>query len=146
MSQLRFLFLEDNPTDVELIIYELNNSGFKFDRKLVDNKEDFLEALKTFKPDIIFSDFSLPNYNGLEAIIEVKINYPDIPLIIVTGAINEETAVDCMKAGASDYILKDKLTKLGISTKLALEMAQLKKENINANELLKEKMNIHTKS
>jgi len=64
----------------------------------------------------------------LEAIIEVKINYPDIPLIIVTGAINEETAVDCMKAGASDYILKDKLTKLGISTKLALEMAQLKKE------------------
>jgi len=137
MSQLRFLFLEDNPTDVELIIYELNNSGFKFDRKLVDNKEDFLEALKTFKPDIIFSDFSLPNYNGLEAIIEVKINYPDIPLIIVTGAINEETAVDCMKAGASDYILKDKLTKLGISTKLALEMAQLKKENINANELLK---------
>jgi len=137
MSQLRFLFLEDSPADAELIIAELGKSDFVFDHILVNNEKDFIAALDKFNPDVIFTDYYLPTYNGLEAIKEVKQKHNHIPIIVITGAINEETSVECMKAGASDYVLKDKLSRLAISTESVLTIAKLNKENKRTLELLK---------
>ncbi len=137
MSQLRFLFLEDSPDDAELIIDELRKLDFIFDHILVDNEKDFIAALDKFNPDVVFSDYYLPTYNGLEAIKEVKQKHNHIPVIVITGALNEETAVECMKAGASDYVLKDKLSRLAISTESVLTIAKLNKENRRTLELLK---------
>ena len=137
MSQLHFLFLENSPDDAQLIINELRNSNFIFDHSLADNEKDFISALDKFNPDVIFSDYYLPTYNGLEAIKEVKKKHNHIPVIIITEAINEETAVECMKAGASDYVLKDKLSKLAISTESVLTIAKLNKEKKRNLELLR---------
>jgi len=110
--ELRFLILEDSELDVELLKISLRTDEFDFEFKVVSNREDFKSYLKSYKPDVILSDFKLPQFNGLEALKIVKDNGIKRPFIIVTGAIDEETAVACIKAGADDYLLKDRLTRL----------------------------------
>ncbi len=135
MTKLRFLLLENNTKDAELVLNELDKSGFVFDHILVNTEATFVSALNTFKPHIVFSNYSMPAYSGISAINVITKNHPDIPIIIVTNPINEETAVECMKSGASDYILKNMLFRLGEATRLVLERDKLKKENREANEL-----------
>lgn len=137
MSKLRFLFLEDNSVDAQLIIDELCTFGFLFEHLLVNNKQDFLAGLKNFNPHIVFSNYMLPEYDGKEVIKEIINKHQGIPIIIVSASINEETAVECMKLGASDYILKNNLTRLGIATKSALEIVKLREENRQVQEEIK---------
>src|SRR5438093_12461114 len=87
----------------------------------VDNREAFLAALREFAPDIVLSDYSLPRFNGMEALLLARQQAPTTPMISVTGSINEETAVNCMRAGAADYVLKEHVGRVGTAIRLALE-------------------------
>ncbi len=124
-NPLRILFAEDVPADAELNQRALRNSGLVFTIKIVFKREDYLQALDEFKPDIIISDFSMPHFTGMEALEIKKELCPEIPLIIVTGSMNEETAVECIMRGADDYLIKGHLTRLPSAMKMALEKKRL---------------------
>ncbi len=117
----KFLILEDVETDAELVMDEVKSTFTTCSFKWVVNETDFIKELNTFKPDLVLTDYSLPTYNGMSALKYVLEQSPDTPVILVTGSINEETAVACMKAGAVDYVLKDKMGRLGLAVKTALE-------------------------
>lgn len=122
---IKVLFVEDVSADAELLFRELVKSGVQFTKLLVDNEKSYIAALTTFSPDIIISDYSLPSFNGLEA-LKLKDRYvPETPFILVTGSLNEETAVECMKAGADDYIIKQNLTRLVPAIKSVLEKKEI---------------------
>ena len=110
---LKILFVEDVISDAELIWREIEKGKIEYSRILVDNQSDYENALKESCPDIIISDFSLPQFDGMSALALRNVICPLIPFILVTGSINEEVAVECMKSGADDYILKDNLSRLG---------------------------------
>jgi len=135
---LRILILEDVPTDAELMERELRKTGLKYASIRVDTRDAFLKELGDFSPDIVLSDYSLPRFTGLEAIGLVKERFPLIPIIIVTGSLSEVTAVECMKAGAADYVLKDNLVRLSPALQMALEKKQLREEKGQAEEALRE--------
>ncbi len=120
---------------MELAVRELRKSNLNFTYKRAETSEEFLELLEKFKPDIVISDYMLPQFNGKEALRIVLENYPSLPFILFTGSINEEVAVECMKAGASDYIIKDHITRLPFAIKETLERKkiQLEKEKIAKN-------------
>ncbi len=109
---VRILILDDSETDTELIIRELNKDEIPFTSFAVDNKIDFVNALKEYRPDLVLSDFNLPNLTGLDAIDLVQSLKPTIPLIIVTGDLDEQTAIQCIQNGAWDYVLKDNLARM----------------------------------
>ena len=137
-EQIRILLLEDLPTDAELVVDELQLSGLKFTYKLVDNENAFLQQLEDFRPHIVLSDYSLPTFNGMEALRIVRQRYAHIPVIMVTASINEETAVACMRAGAADYILKDKMKRLGMAVRTVLEKHKLEQQKRQAEIALQE--------
>jgi PAS domain S-box-containing protein len=109
----KILFVEDVLSDAELIWREIKKNKISFSKLLVSNKEDYLRSLDEFNPDIIISDFSLPQFDGMTALLLRNEITPLTPFILVTGSINEEVAVECMKARADDYILKENLSRLG---------------------------------
>lgn len=123
-TPLRVLILEDRPADAELIAHELSRSGFAPEWMRVENENDFLSALKP-ELDIILADYSLPQFDALRALHRLQETGMDIPFIIITGSVSEEVAVECMKQGASDYLLKDRLTRLGPAVLHALEQTEL---------------------
>lgn len=120
-KELRILILEDVPIDAELEEQELRKSGLVFASMLVDTREAFLKALEAFMPDLILSDYKLPSFNGLEALLIVKERCPDVPFILVTGEVGEEFAIETLKKGATDYVLKNNLKRLVPSLKRALK-------------------------
>src|SRR6266404_9163127 len=109
---LHVLILEDTDSDAELVEHELRKAGIRFFTTRATNREDFLKAIADQPPDIILSDYSLPQFTGLEALRVVKAQRCEAPFILVTGSQTEEVAVECMKEGAADYILKSALTRL----------------------------------
>ncbi|MCB2209086.1 MAG: PAS domain S-box protein [Bacteroidetes bacterium] len=137
-SKLKILFVEDEHTDFELIKREIKKNGIEFADKLVETREDYTEALQSFKPDIILSDYSLPQFNGMQALEIKKEVAPTVPFILVTGALNEETAVEIMKAGADDYIIKNQLTRIGSAIESAIGKWESIKAKKQAEEALKE--------
>ena len=137
-EKIRVLIVEDLPSDAELIVRELKRSGLNFDYRLVDAPDAFVAALTEFQPDVILSDFSLPLFSGLDALKLTQSLSPTIPLIIVTGSLSEETAVEVMKAGAADYILKDRLKRLAASVDIALSRMRALEEKRRAEEALRE--------
>jgi PAS domain S-box-containing protein len=127
-GKLKILFVEDVKSDAELIWHEIEKSKISFSKVLVDKEDKYIEYLKDYEPDLIISDYKLPQFNGMTALLLRNQLAPLIPFILVTGSINEEVAVECMKAGADDYILKENLSRLGtaiansiIKLKLAIE-------------------------
>ncbi len=134
---LRLLILEDNIDDAELAVKQLEKEGFKVEHSVVDTENSFREALDT-DPDLILADYSLPGFNGPEALLIHRNVSPDIPFIIFTGTIGEETAVDCIKLGAVDYVLKDNLVRLGSAVRRALDEAEIRREKMNAEMKLRE--------
>jgi len=137
-NQLRILFIEDLPSDVDLAVLELRKENLKFEYNTVCTRVDLIKALNEFIPDLIISDYTMPAFNGLQALKEVKEFDPDIPFILYTGSINEETAVESIKAGAADYIIKERKTRLPYAVKEALEKVIMQKEKKAAELLLKE--------
>jgi len=125
-KKLHILIVEDNPSDAELIKRELTKTNKEFESRVVQDEKNFLKELETFQPDLILSDYAMPQFTGLDALEIAKKKCPEIPFIIVTGSVNEETAVKCIRWGAWDYVLKDKLVHLGHAVKNAIK---LKAEN-----------------
>jgi signal transduction histidine kinase len=120
-SPLQVLLLEDVAMDAELIEFELERAGLAADVRRVSSRNAFVQALAEFRPDVILSDFSLPQFDGMRALELARAWATTVPFIIVTGSINEETAVRCMKAGATDYVLKSNLARVGPAIRTALE-------------------------
>lgn len=138
MEKLKVLLLEDNQNDMELIKMELLSFfEYDFEFKWVILKNDFIEALKNFNPDIVLSDFNLPQFNGLNAFkISNEID-PYRPFIIITGALSEESAADCIKAGVWDYVVKERLVRLPIAFENALKLKTEKLKNRSSEEEIK---------
>jgi putative nucleotidyltransferase with HDIG domain len=138
MSRLKILSLEDTPSDAELQRDTLRRDGLEFDWTCVDNEGDFQRALAEVTPDIILADYNLPSYDGGAALEYSRKVCPQVPMIIVTGTLGEVKAVQLMKGGAADYILKDRLTRLPEAVRNALANAHMKAERSYAREKLRE--------
>src|SRR5258705_13211674 len=106
---LRVLFIEDSREDAELEERELLRQGLRFSSLRVETRGDLLRALGEFKPEVIICDYSLPGMDGLTALRIVRKNHPDVQFIFVSGTIGEDRAVDSLKAGATDYVVKDRI-------------------------------------
>jgi len=138
MTQIyRILLVEDESHDAELNTREIKKVLPYSKFEIVDNKRDYLDLLESYLPDIIISDFNMPSFDGLSALKIAQEVCPLTPFIMVTGSINEDTAVECMKAGATDYVLKDSLKRLGPSVLSALEQRKIREERIEAFETIK---------
>lgn len=121
---LRILMLEDTLTDAELEEHELRKTGIAFTLKRVETRDAFVKAIEEFRPDIILSDYNLPDFSGLAALEIVRRDHPDVPVIMVTGALPDIEAVGLIHAGAKDYVLKDRLARLGAAVQRVLSMEQ----------------------
>jgi len=122
---MRILLVEDSAVDAELIARELAKGGLAYTSKLVKSKDEFLKALGEFAPDIILCDYKMPGFSAPEAREIVKKSYPETPLIVVSGKIGEDVAVDTIKLGAVDYILKDRLGRLVPAVRRAIAEARI---------------------
>ena len=136
-TPLRILILEDSLTDTELMLYELQSSGLTVDWQRVDNESGYLAQLDTGF-DVILSDFYMPQFDAMRALRLLKERDLDIPFIIVTGSISEEVAIECMKQGAADYLLKDRLVRLGQAVKQAVQQKKLRNQKRQAEVALQE--------
>ena len=134
---LRILVLEDNPSDAELMLNALRNFGYAPFCVRVESEKEFETQLSlTPLPDVVLADFSMPEFDALRA-LEILNQFPsDIPLILVSGTIGEERAVEVMKHGAADYIMKDRLTRLGLAVAQALEQKRLRGDKLQAEDAL----------
>ncbi|MCF6240460.1 MAG: PAS domain S-box protein [Bacteroidales bacterium] len=133
---IKILILEDNPSDAKLIQYELKAAGLNFISKQINNQLDFINQLDSFMPDVILSDYNLPQFTGMEALEIAAKKQSETPFIIVTGSLDEETAVDCMKQGAWDYVIKENLIRLVPAIHNALKLREEKLKTKKAYELL----------
>src|SRR3954447_26167178 len=137
LNPLRILILEDVPMDAELVEYELARASIAFLSRRVDSRDGFLRELDDFHPHLILSDYALPRFDGMTALSLARERVPSIPFLIVTGSVNEETAVGCMKAGATDYLLKSNLARIGPAIEGALERVHLQTEQARAEAALR---------
>lgn len=128
MSDLRVLILEDSPIDAELLIHNIRHAGYKVSVERVDTRPAYLRAIEAI-PQIILADYSLPQFNAMEALKLLQERELDIPFIVVSGTISDEDAVAFMKQGAADYLLKDRLGRLGKAIEHALEQKALRDHN-----------------
>jgi PAS domain S-box-containing protein len=135
---MRILILEDNPYDVALMEKEIEMAGIAFNSKMVSSEKTFLDALDEFKPDIILGDFNLPSYDGISALEKVQEKHPNIPFIFVSGTVGDEFAVELMKKGAIDYVIKSNLPKLGPAVKRALQEVRVRKAKKQTEQALKQ--------
>src|SRR4051812_21383257 len=119
--QIQVLYLEDNPHDAKLSCWQLEKAGFTLSSDIVSSAEDFLRAIRSKSYDVILADYNLPSFSGLEALQLLRDDGRDIPFILVTGTVGEETAVECIKRGATDYVLKDRPARLPLAIGRALE-------------------------
>src|SRR3954465_6724799 len=129
---LRILILEDVPMDAELVEYELERARVPFQSRRGDTRNGFLQGLDGFQPHVILSDYPLPQFDGMTALSLARERAPSIPFLIVTGSVNEETAVGCMKAGATDYLLKSNLARIGPAIQAAMEREKAQAEKSRA--------------
>jgi DNA-binding NtrC family response regulator len=109
---VRVLVVEDSAADAELVEAALTQADIAFVSERAATRAELLRQLDVFRPDIILSDYALPRFTGMEALRLARAQAGDVPFILVTGSQSEEVAVECMKAGADDYILKSSLTRL----------------------------------
>jgi signal transduction histidine kinase len=131
-TRLSALLVEDNLADSELVLRELRRGGFEVTSDVVQTAAEFRQKLQTTTPDIVLADYNLGSWRGMEALEILRSASLDIPLILVSGALGDVTAVECIKQGATDYVLKDSLARLPISVRRALEEKQGRKERRQA--------------
>jgi len=134
---IRVLVIEDNEDDTTLEIEELRSGGYDIQYQRVETRFATREALKNNEWDFIISDYSLPQFTGLDALQELKDTGNDIPFILVSGTIGEEIAVAAMKAGVHDYIMKDNLNRLVPAFERELREAGIRKQKKEAEEAIK---------
>ena len=127
MPTARVLLLEDNPHDAELVELELRRGGVDVELTRVWNRDTYVELLDP-GPDLVISDYNLPGFDGLSALALLRERHHETPFILVSGALGEELAVSAMRQGVSDYLLKDRLTRLPNAVRMALEGVRLRRE------------------
>ena len=120
-DNLRILFIEDEPMDVQIASYELQREGLAFASRTVTNESDLNDELVRFEPDIVLCDYTMPGFSGARALDIVHHLRPATPVLMFSGSICEETAVDCLKRGATDYLLKSNLRRLGPAVRRAID-------------------------
>jgi diguanylate cyclase (GGDEF)-like protein len=125
-TQLKLVVVEDSVADAELLARHLAKAGLNCAINRVQTESEFIAALHLSEPDLILSDFSLPNFSGLRALDLAVVHAPDIPFIYVSGTIGEERAIDALRRGATDYVLKSNLSRLSSAIERALREAKLK--------------------
>lgn len=141
---LQLIIIEDNPDDAQLMLMQLTKEGYAPRWKRVETKEAYLDALRN-PPDLILADWALPSFSGYEALKLLKAARLDIPFILVSGSIGEEAAVETMRLGASDYILKDRMERLGMSVRKALAEKMLSFEKGIAEDALRRERRLFRK-
>ncbi|WP_124081775.1 hybrid sensor histidine kinase/response regulator [Pigmentiphaga humi] len=135
---MRVLLAEDNPHDAELALERLERSGLEVESAIVNNEADFVRALDTGAFDLVLSDFHMPGFSGTEALQLARRHPSALPFIFVSGVLGEEHAVDMLKQGATDYVLKQRLERLPIVVRRALDEAQERRSRHAAEQRLKD--------
>ena len=135
-SPLRILHLEDDPNDVELAQSMLEAEGITCDVVRVDTRTDFLAAVEQGGFNIIFADYSLPSFDGIAALAIAQEKCADVPLILISGRMGEEVAIESLKSGATDYVLKQRMSRLVPSVRRALREVEERSEREQADEAL----------
>jgi PAS domain S-box-containing protein len=137
LTSLHVLLVEDRAVDAELVERELRRAGIACRTRRVDTDDAFRRELRDFSPDLVLADYSIPGFGGMEALEILQREAPLVPLIVVTGSIDEETAAECIKAGAADYVLKTRLVRLGPAVRSALEVRTSRAERAAAEAALR---------
>lgn len=135
--ELRILHLEDSPLDAELIRERLSNAGSPLQLDWVTNEQDFSAALARGGYDLVLADYQLPGFEAPAALVLTRSHCPDLPFIVVSGAVGEEKAVELLKLGVTDYVLKERLAKLPLAISRALDEARALQAGRRAEEELK---------
>jgi len=131
-APLQVLILEHSAPDIELMLFELKDSGMNINHRLAGSADEFRQALREGSFDAILADYRLPDWTGIEALKELRATKKEIPFLLVTGTLGEEAAVECMKEGVSDYVLKEHLSRLPVALKRAIQESALRQENARA--------------
>ena len=134
---IRVLIVEDLPTDAELSEREIQKALGSCEFRRVETREEYLVALDEFRPALIVSDYRMPLFDGMTALKLAVERCPDVPFIILTGSMNEDTAVECMKAGAWDYVIKEHVKRLGSAVHSVLERQRVQMERKRAEAALR---------
>src|SRR5437867_12688282 len=137
-EQLRILLVEDSPNDAELVLRELTRGGLDFQSRRVQTEAAFRRELDEFQPHLVISDFSMPQFSGPKALAIARESRADIPFIFISGTIGENVAVDMMKAGADDYVMKNNLARLLPALERELREAEVRRGRRLAEERLRE--------
>jgi PAS domain S-box-containing protein len=137
-KELRILALEDSADDASLMEQALRRGGLAFSLRRVWTREDFLREFEDFHPDLIISDYTLPSYDGLTALGDIRKKDTQVPYIFLSGTIGEEFAIDTLKRGATDYVLKDRISRLVPAVNRALRESEEHRERQKAEESLRE--------
>src|SRR5580658_1191062 len=128
-SELRLLVVENSEADAKLAICSLREAGIDCSYRCADSEPAMRAALRAELPDLILSDFSLPRFDGMSALAVAIAEAPNVPFIFLTGMVGEELAIDALKRGAIDYVLKSNPMRLAPAVKRALEGAKLRERN-----------------
>jgi DNA-binding response OmpR family regulator len=128
MRTIKILFVEDNLADLEIMEYHLEKAGIGTVSKCVYSKKDFLDELAAFKPEVVLCDYMLPTFNGMHAFKLFKEQNLSIPFILVTGALTEELALECLKEGVDEMVLKDAIESLPFKLNRSLDLKQSEKD------------------
>jgi two-component system cell cycle sensor histidine kinase/response regulator CckA len=137
-DRLEVLLIEDSETDAKLVAHELRRAGHTIKVHRVQDAGALIGALDRQRWDLVISDWSMPNFNARQALSLVRAVAPDVPFIIVSGTIGEENAVAAMRAGANDYVLKEKLVRLAPAVERELHETRVRRDRRNAKEALRE--------
>src|SRR6266851_5304555 len=129
-KKLNILLLEDAAADAELVERELVKAKIDFVARRVETQEEFIRHLAEFQPNIILADYSLPQFTALDALRLLKERKSEVPFILVTGSHSEEVAVECMKEGADDYILKASLRRLPSALRNTISKKEAEREKL----------------
>ena len=140
VAKIHVLQVEDNPLDSELVQRELRRAGFDFTATVVQTRADFIREVEEHCPQIVLADYNLPQWRGMEALAVLEHENVDVPLILVTGALGEVTAVECLKKGATDYVLKGALARLPVAVHRALRERTLRLQRKMAEHELEQKV------
>jgi len=136
--EFRLLMLDDSADDLDLIERKLRLDGIVFTANRVQSKDAFLQALQDFSPHLILSDHVLPGFDGLSALASARKQCPEVPFILVSGMLGEELAIESLKSGATDYVLKDRLGRLVPAVRRALEEVRQREEQQRAQGAVRE--------
>ena len=125
---IKILMLEDSFSDAQIVIRSLQKRGLEFESKIISTKKEYIESIESYSPDIILSDHSMPQFNSLDALNILKEKNQRTPFILVAGTVTEDFAVACVRAGAQDFILKDRLGRLPDAILNAIEKFKIENE------------------